>query len=106
MFLTVCLHILVEVIYHQWNCVELASRMTHELKILFLAQASTVFLYTCYLHDGAHLARMAVTVRLILFSTSLLYIFWGLKRANDGIKSSGLTFWSPQLEFNPKAEER
>jgi len=99
MFLTVCLHILVEVIYHQWACVELASQMTHELKVLVLVQAAVVFGGVCSNRSGHDLSHMAITVRVLLFGSTAMYVAWGLKRAKD--KKGGSwheNFFSPQLE--------
>jgi hypothetical protein len=83
MFLTICLHILIEAIYHQWSCVELASRMAHEMKLLVLVQATIVFAYTATNTTGDKLAEMAITVRVLLFGSSSAYIIWGFKRAHD-----------------------
>jgi hypothetical protein len=104
MFFTICLHILIEAIYHQWSCVQLASRMAHELKLLFLVQCAIVFGFTALYTSGEHLADMAITIRFLLFGSSFAYIIWGLKRAHDWT-GEPLSSWfmSPQEEQEEKS---
>jgi hypothetical protein len=103
MFFTICLHICVESIYHQWNCVELASRMTHELKFVFVAQALAVFIYTGMDRSGKNLAEMAVQVRVVLFGSAFAYIGYSFYRVYD--KNNLGFFFGTQTEQSSEFED-
>jgi len=87
MLFTVCLNILVEVIYHEWKLNELASKMTIELRYVYVGLMSLVFTL-CFWGstrrdeiDG--LSPVVLTTRLMLFVSLFCYLAYGITRVRS-----------------------
>lgn len=92
MFFTVCLNILVEVIYHEWKFTELAQKMTDELKCAYVGMMSIVFIMATwgYLRrdEADSLSLVVMMTRAWLFLSLFCYLAYGMVRVRKAGSST------------------